>query len=209
LDAYADGEDGGVFTSIRECDGIRYIAVINNLHRPGPYTEWTKSPDFQPYGKAQTATLYVKAPKTSALYEFTESTRLTAREEQDHLAVTLALPPNAGRLVCVYPAEMNEIRITTEPEYRLGQSSGLDVAILDGRRANVPGRQLIQVTISDPQGRVHDESGIYPVKDGQVSIPFRPALNDAAGEWRVDVRERTSGLAVTEVLLVSPAGDKE
>jgi hypothetical protein len=202
LDVHAEGEAGPVFVSVREADGVRYVVVVNNSRQPGPYTEWTKNPGFKPYGRAQSATVSIKAPEGAAVYEFTESKRLTPGRQGDRISVTVDLPPHAGRAIAVYPAELEKIRIMPERRHRLGQSAVIRVAILDSRGNPAPGRQLIRAVVRDPRGRPHDESGLYATTAGKVELPFRPALNDTPGDWRIEVSERTSGLAATEAIRV-------
>jgi hypothetical protein len=52
----------------------------------------------------------------------------------------------------------------------------------------------VRATITDPSGASHDESGWYRLENGRASLPFRPALNDPPGRWKLTVVERTSGL---------------
>ena len=65
------------------------------------------------------------------------------------------------------------------------------------------GRQLLVATITDPTGRIHDESGLYGMEDGRADIPFRPARNDPAGKWRIRIVERQTGLEVTHSIRVN------
>jgi hypothetical protein len=194
LAAYAVGKEGRVFVNVREANGVRYVCAINNHRQPGPYTEWTRHPEFMPYGKAQQATVYLNAPKESVVYEFTTSRRLPATYENGKLAVTLDLPPAAGRVLCVYPAAFSILTSSVAPEYRLGVPGSIEVHLLGQNGQPVPGRQMVDVRIADPAGQPHDESGFYRLDDGTARIPFRPALNDKPGRWSVSLRERSSGL---------------
>ena len=76
------------------------------------------------------------------------------------------------------------------------------MTLLDAAGKPVNGRQLADVRITDPAGQPHDESGLYRLERGRATVPFRPALNDAAGEYRVTVTERCSGLSVETRLVV-------
>jgi hypothetical protein len=193
-DAYAVGEQGQVLTNVREYHGVKYVSVINNRRQEGPYTQWTKNDSFQPYGKEQAAKVCLRVPPGSVVYEFTESRQLPTTFADGHVIATVNLPPHAGRLLCVYPRELQTLRIKVARRYPRGVSGAIEVAILDGLNQPVQGRQLLEVQVCDPAGKAHDESGLYRAVDGKARLPFRPAVNDTAGQWRVEVRERTSGL---------------
>ena len=201
--AYAVGAEGPVLTNVRETDGVQYVVVVNDLRRPGPYTEWTGNEAFQPYGKAQTATVSIKAPAGSVLYECTRSRRLTPGVEDGRLAATVELPPHAGRVIAVYPREIKAIRIDTQRRYHPGRTAAIRVEILDDSGRTAPGRQVLRVEIRDPEGRLHDESGLYPAVRGRADIPLRPALNEPAGAWSIRIEEQTSGVGASANLDVA------
>lgn len=204
MDAYAVGAEGKVLLNVREFNGVKYVCVINNNRQPGPYTEWTKKEEFQPYGKEQTAKVYLRVSKGSVVYEFTESRKLPTTFENDHVVVSLKLPPHAGRLLCVYSRELKAITVAPPATCKRGQATSLDVTLTDSGNQPAKGRQLFDVKITDPSGKEHDESGLYRAADGKARVPFRPALNDAAGKWNVEVRERTSGLTTNTSVAVKP-----
>ena len=202
MDAHAKGAQARVFYNLRETGGVRYVSVVNDNRQEGLYTQWTKNPNFKPYGKEQEATVWIKVPPGSVVYEFTGSKKLEAKADGDRLAVTVSLPPHAGRLLCVYPRELKQVRIDADAAFKRGQSGAIKVGVFDDQEKPAPGRQIVQVTVADPEGKAHDESGVYRVENGAVQVPFRPARNDAAGEWKVTVVERTSGLTQTKAFKV-------
>ena len=202
LAAYAQGSEGPVLVNTREADGIKYVVVVNNNRQAGPYSQWTKKPDWQPYGKPQTARVSIAAPAGSAVYEFVTSQQLPAEFKDGRLAVDVALPAAGGRLLCVYPGAFGKLEVTGGPAFTRGAAGTLQVTLLDAAGKPVNGRQLADVRITDPAGQPHDESGLYRLERGRATVPFRPALNDAAGEYRVTVTERCSGLSVETRLVV-------
>lgn len=203
LDAYAEGEKGNVFTFVRECDGVKYVVLINDCRRAGPYTEWTKNESFKPYGVPQKATVYLRVPPDRVVYEFTESRLLTTRKEGAHLVTEVALPAHAGRLLCIYLTPFGKIDIRSAAAYPAGRSGSITLALSDARGEAVRGRQLAEVTILGPDGRTHDESGLYRMEAGKTTIPFRPAIDEPVGTWQIRVRERTSGLTSEAALEVT------
>ena len=55
----------------------------------------------------------------------------------------------------------------------------------------------MHVTVVDPDGREHDETGIYPMAGGQADVTVRIAANDSPGRWELRLREQTSGLTAS------------
>jgi hypothetical protein len=202
LAAFAQGSEGPVLANTREADGIKYVVVVNSNRRAGPYSQWTEKPDWKPYGKPQTARVSIAAPAGSAVYEFVTSQRLQAEFRDGRLAVDVALPPAGGRLLCVYPGAFGKFEVTGGPEFTRGAAGTLQVTLLDAAGKPVHGRQLANVRITSPDGQLHDESGLYRLERGRATVPFRLALNDAAGQYRVTVTERCSGLNAEARLVV-------
>ena len=144
----------------------------------------------------------IAAPAGSAVYGFVTSKQLPAEFKDGRLAVDVALPVAGGRLLCVYPGAFGKLAVTGGPAFTRGSSGTLQVTLLDAAGKPVSGRQLADVRIAGPAGQPHDESGLYRLDRGQATVPFRPALNDAAGEYRVTVTERCSGLRAETRLVV-------
>jgi hypothetical protein len=198
----AQGSEGPLLVNTREADGVKYVVVVNNNRQTGPYSQWTKKPDWKPYGKPQTARVSIAAPAGSVVYEFVTSKPLAAEVKDGRLAVEVALPAAGGRLLCVYPGAFGQLAVTGGPAFTRGSSGTLQVTLLDAAGKPVSGRQLADVRIVDPAGQPHDESGLYRLERGRATVPFRPALNDAAGQYRVTVTEHCSGLHVETRLVV-------
>ena len=195
LDAVAVGEQGGVLTSVRGKDGVKYVIVVNDNRQAGQYTEWTKDSDFMPYGKAQKATVSLLAPADSAVYEFTESKALPTKSESGRLTVTVDLPPHAGRVLCVYPESLDKLSVDVGKVQALGSRNVIKVKMFDKKGGRPHGIQLARISVVDPDGVEHDESGIYRMTAGAVDIPLRLAVNDKPGAWTIKAVEKTTGLS--------------
>jgi hypothetical protein len=194
LPAYATGSEGPVLLNSRELGGVKYVVVVNNNRQAGPYAELAKRPEWKPYGKAQSATVSVAAPPGSAVYEFIASRKLTAEARDGRLLVDVDLPAAGGRVLCVYPAPFGKLDVQGGPVFSRGSAGTLGITLTDAAGKPASARQLADVRITGPTGERHDESGWYRLENGKATVPFRPALNDAAGEYTVSVTERTSGL---------------
>ena len=139
----------------------------------------------------------------SAVYEFITSRKLAAEARDGRLVTEVDLPAAGGRVLCVYPRPLKKLRLAPDKNYSCGTAGTVAVTLLDAGGTPAPGRQMAQVTILDPAGATHDESGFYRMENGTVRIPFRPALNDPPGKWRIRVTERTSGLTADAKLSVA------
>ena len=64
------------------------------------------------------------------------------------------------------------------------------------------GSQPVHVQLRDPSGRPSEISGWYATREGRVSIPFSPAVNDLPGTWELLVRELSSGRTAAAQLVV-------
>jgi len=200
--AYAEGSEGPVMVGAREQDGVKYVTVLNNNRQAGPYTEWTKKPTWLPYGKAQEARVGILAPAGSVVYDFVTSKKLTAEYANGHLDLTVELPAVGAAVLCVYPKEFGELAVKPVGAYTRGTPGTLEITLPDATGKALPGWQLVDVEITDPAGQPHDESGYYRLTGGKATLPFRPALNEAAGAWQVKVTERCSGLSAEGSLVV-------
>lgn len=200
--AYAEGSEGSVMVGARERDGVRYITVLNNNRQPGPYTELSKKPTWKPYGKAQEARVSILAPAGSVVYDFATSRKLAAEYANGRVELTVDLPAVGGAVLCVYPKEFGELVVKPAGAYTRGTPGTLEISLTDNAGKALPGWQLVDVEITDPAGNTHDESGYYRLEGGKVTVPFRPALNEAAGAWQVKVTERCSGISREGSLVV-------
>ena len=106
-----------------------------------------------------------------------------------------------AKVFCVYPRPLGKMTLTLEGDAKAGTTASLRVRILDASGARAPGRQIVRLTLTLPDGTVADESGRYTAERGEVLIPLRFARGDASGTWlkpwRAEAGELTSGLKKT------------
>ncbi len=198
LVCYAVGSSGPVITNVRQAGRVLYVSLINNARKKGPYTEWTKNESFQPYGVQQEVTCYLKVPKESVVYEFTQSRIVPSSWDGSHLVVKVSLPEHAGRLLCVYPESLAKLEIDGPSEVKPGSKAKFFLKLWDKSSQPAPGRQLAEVKVIDSSGQEHDESTFYPLTEGRAEIVVRVGENDLSGSWKIEVRERTSGLTAVK-----------
>ena len=85
-----------------------------------------------------------------------------------------------------------------------GSVQALVANISQSGGGRAPGRQVMRLRVTDALGRLRDESGLYVLEGGHVSVPIRLPLDAATGEWRFDALELTTGFSASGVFHVVP-----
>ena len=195
------------FTCEKVYDGVRYVTVVNNRRREhseggGVLTEFCTNSWYRPYGAPQRIVTTVRGTRRgSAVYEFNAPDGGCGRRE-----TAAGDAPGEMRIAADYaPAEAKVFVIHPEPV----AGPELSVKIKDPGRAVIsvrivtasgrpaPGRTVVKLAVTDPDGRVTDESGRYPVENGAAEIPLRFADCDPEGglfsKWKAVVTDLTTG----------------
>ncbi len=120
------------------------------------------------------------------IYEVTEARYCGAGER-----VTLSFEPGLPRLVAVYPYRIAPLEITGETRVQAGDRLTLRLQMpVTNAEAHTA-----QITVYDAGGReVKLYSGVVYLAGGEGTFAIPTAWDDAAGNWRVTVREAVSGL---------------
>ena len=190
----AKSEEDGEFsaqTFLKEYRGARYVLVVNDARerRDSIMTQCMTNDWYRPYGKPQRITTYLPMFADGAGYLFNSE-----KGRGRHFSkTTVSLPYDAAeaRLFCLYP------KLLAAPAVEV-RGEALEISIRDVDGAPAPGRQLVEVTVTDENGAVRDESGRYTVESGRCHVPLYVADDDrsgfASGKWRYSVRDLTTGL---------------
>ncbi len=193
-----DFESAGTtsYTFSKHYRGAKYVTVVNNLRRSGGsvLTEFKTNAWYRPCGAPQRITTHFNLPKGWVVYGFNGG---DVRAHDAAKPLTLDYGAAQGRLFVALPTPLDDIDVEVKDD---GAPPPVAVRDEDGRPA--PGRLLVAVTVTDPSGRTHDETGRYPVENGRATVPIRFARDDEKGTlfkpWRIRVKDLTSGLEATE-----------
>lgn len=205
LSALAPSISGGdfrreSFTFEKRLDGVRYVTVVNNRRRGrdeggGVLTTFCTNDWYRPYGaSAKISTELRGAGAGAAVYEFNGAGLLAAKGGRVR-TVTTDYGPGEGRVYCVYPEPLGAPGV----EYRrTAANRGELVVSIDAKSGRpAPARTVVELTLTDPEGRVADESGRYVVERGRLAISVHFAAVDAEGglfsKWKAVVRDLTTG----------------
>lgn len=192
LGAWSDEDGTNAYTFVKAYRDVKFVTVVNNLRRDGGsvMNEFCRRDGYRPLGAPQTITTHFDLPAGGALYEFNPAGARTSLSRE----LSLPYAPGEGRLFAVYPRPLKELSLSVEGEPARGGRAAVRIRITDSRGA-APGRQVVKLTVADPSGREHDETGLYAVEGGEELVPLRFALDDGTGSWKLSAGELTTGLA--------------
>ena len=58
----------------------------------------------------------------------------------------------------------------------------------------------MRIDVTDPTGSPTEYTGYYCAENGKLEVPFRPAINDKTGTWKIRVEDLTAGLTAEQTL---------
>jgi hypothetical protein len=194
LPVWADGQSGPVLAFGREYGNRFYAVIINNKRTTGNLNQFFTEKWYEPYGAAQKATVSLKIPDGSTVYDFNSSRKISYKYENGRAKLELDMAPAAGHVLCVYPKEFKALEITPAGSFEQGKTASFKIKITDSAKQSPGGRQVLSAKLSDPAGKIRDESDLYVLENGAGEIPVRFMLKDATGKWKLELKELSSGL---------------
>jgi len=202
LGASSQGDGDTAFTFEKEYDGIRYVMVVNDLRKPhdaadGLLTKFCTNVTYRPYGAPQRiVTTLRNVPKGAAIYEYCAEGKFELAGEGSERTLTADYAAADAHVYAIYPRPLKAPEL--EVVKTVDNVSALKVRIrdVDGKLAH--GRTVVAVKVTDPDGRVTDETGRYRVENGAIDIPIRFADGDPQGgfffsRWKAEVKDLTTG----------------
>lgn len=205
LSASSTGDGETAFTFEKDYNGVRYVMTVNDNRKPnnpadGLHTRFLTNETYRPYGASQRITTTIRnVSKGSVIYEF------NARQRQESLnSAKPSIAENGTSYIIdaeYAPAETRIFVILSEPVLApklaiikgTSEVSTLQVRIKTKSGKPAPGRTVIQLTVTDPDGRITDETGRYTVENGSIDIPVRFADCDPKGgfisKWKATVTD--------------------
>ena len=195
----AVGSKGDVMYFERIHKGVRYLLVINNHWQEDEISACAidKKPrgfKLQPKGVAQGAKIIVEHAANQQIYHFRTGKKITFRKDGDKAVFETSLLPGNAELFCIYPEPLTHLTMKIKTVPAKGKISFAELSLKDKRGKFAPGRQIIYATVTDGRGNNTDETGWYVMEEGRVVIPVRIGLDAPSGNWKITVREHTTGL---------------
>ena len=180
-------------TFLKDYKGAKYVLVLNDLRRrlDCPQTRVVTNAWYKPHGAPQRITTHLPVFKDGVTYEF------AAAPIGNDATVTRDYAPAEAKVFCLYPKKLAKPAIALKGEV-------VEIAVADIDGAPAPGRQIVEVTVTGPDGAARDESGRIVVEDGRGYVPLCLSDSDLRtlrmGGWRIVARDLTTGLSAEEVL---------
>ena len=197
MGARSDEDGQYVHTFEKRHNGASYVVVVNSTRGDSKsiMNEFCTADWYRPNGAAKRITTRIRVPNGGAVYDFTAGgRRLSPKVEGGEAVVTLDYAAAEGRLFSVYPKPLTKMATKARGDFRAGGRAALAVGVFDADGAFAPGRQLVELKLSGPDGQLRDESGRYVAERGRLKIPLRFARDEKPGRWTVRLRELTTGL---------------
>ena len=198
LPAWSETDGSSSYTFCKETNGVAYVTVVNDARRSGGciQTELHTNAWYRPLCAPQRVVTHFN--RSGVVYEFNPADG-NHRPSLRSSVVSFDYAPASARLFCIYPEPLAKPELTVACDGRRGT---LRVRIPLESGTNAPGRTVVSVAITDPDGKTADESGLYRVEDGSAEIPLLFAADDPDGglfsRWKATVTDLTTGLTATE-----------
>ena len=192
VERYVDSNSPEVVLNVLESGPVKYIFLVNDRRT---YGEWFgKWKTFHEKGEEQIVVAKIHQKGDSPiLYNVRTHSLIPVERKGDTHIFSVRLDPCDGTIVAVYPEALKKVQVTCPKVVKRGKRGKMTVKVTDSAGDSY-GTQPIKVEIEDAEGTLKDYSDYYATKNGVWSLNLTPALNDAAGVWKVRVQELTSGI---------------
>ena len=204
-----------VFTYTRQAGPARYLFVINDRRECGPqYEKWkvmlngvTRKPSEPLRDKGLPQDVLVSVPAGLAVYDVLAHRRLEGKPRGTSQDLTISLEPGGAAVLAALPHAIAKLALACPQELCAGAEAELKLQLLDAQGQTIPGRQLAEIRVTQPDGQPWTGIARYRrIVDGRLSVPLRLPLTAQAGIWRVQVTEWVSGISAEERFVVQPSG---
>ena len=192
------------FTFVKDAPGgVKHVVVVNDARRAGgcPQTSVCTNAWYKPMGAPQRITTSFYVPAGGEVREFNPNpgaARLVAKAPAGggYVSISADYAAAEGRVFGVYPRRGSKVSVELVGSPARGGRALVRAKVRDSA-GPVPDRRVLRVSVTDPEGRRHDSSGVYATKDGVAEVKMRFAASDPAGSifhrWRVEAEELSSG----------------
>lgn len=200
LAAWSEQDGAGApdsYTFVKSDDGVKYVTVVNNKRRSGGsiLTRFHTNALYRPVSTPSRITTHFKTSPGAWVYTFDRDEKPVRADDAGRLTLTRGYDAAEGRVFAVYPEKLEKLALRLGGDFRPGARGYVDVGVLLAGGKTAPGRQVVRLKLTGPDGKTRDESGLYRV-EGTARIPLRFALDErsGAGAWKLEVKELVSSL---------------
>lgn len=196
---FAEADTADAVLRVRSFGSSDYLFAFNDKRTYGDYVGQYRKVMEQ--GLPLRAQIRVNRPR-GTVYDLLAGKAVTVTAADGALAFPADFGPGEGRLYLVTERPLARVQVAVPAEIARGQRGLVDITVLDA--AGQPADAVVPLHIqgSDPDGQPLEIVGWYAAAAGKLSVPIDVARNDAAGTWKVQVRELASGLEASAVFTV-------
>jgi hypothetical protein len=176
-----------------------YLFVLNDKRAYGDYVGQYRRVLENGVPNAGTVTLRRKA---GAIYDLVKHQAVDFQALPDRCEIPVSLDAGGGMILLVLDEPLAKIELNAPGTAKPGEPFSADIRITtaDG---NAPDALIpVEATLLNTQHEPVAGSGWHCAADGRVTVSFTPSLNDAAGEWRLNVRDLASGNTASALIQV-------
>ena len=187
----ADSTD--VSMHLRRWKKSDYVFVVNDRRTFGDYVGMYGN--VKEKGLPLSCNVSFAQKDVAAVYDPVKHVEVPFTKKDGKCSLYIDFTTNDGRLFIVLPQKIGGMTVKAPAKGRIGGEIVLQISLFDDAKKPVEAILPIELDIRSSDGRQIVGSGFYEVTDGAKSIRIRPSSNDAAGKWRVSVKELASGKA--------------
>ena len=108
------------------------------------------------------------------------------------LSLMVTLDSRCGQIIAFYPRRPVRNKVAVEKtKMKRGEELKYTARLLDADGGVTPGHQVVEIAVIDPDGTIRERyGGSHSTTDGVYTKSVPLALNEAVGEWTIEVFDR-------------------
>ncbi|MBR3086600.1 MAG: hypothetical protein IKH04_09395, partial [Kiritimatiellae bacterium] len=198
-----DSDSAEIVVYSRRWRGVDYAFAINDRRTFGDYVgPWGKTMEK---GLPQSGTVTVEDAEGAirAVYELSRGGEVSFTREGRRVSVAVDFDTNDGRLFAFLPQRIASVEIEAPDEVAPGGAFEATFRLLDGRGAPVNALLPVEMRLLDAAGK-EICGGWMAAEGGICTARFTTNLDNPEGGYRLECRDRASGLAAVKALRQTP-----
>jgi hypothetical protein len=191
-----------VLVNSLEGGAARYHFFVNDDRTYGPrFGSWKLHFEL---GVPQAAEARVALEGRPALYDVLLRKPIEYRTEDGCAVFPIRMTAARGRIVAALPEPVNRVEVVAPDGIPRGLTTTVRVRVVGDSGEALAGVLPLSIEIVDALGRPVVHAPYAATTDGTYAFELTPALNDAAGDWRVRVTELVAGKSGEATVNVAP-----
>ena len=187
----AECDSKRVLINILDAGDLRWIFLVNDERTYGPrFGTWKL--EFET-GLRQTAKIGVRTSGAPALYDALSHRLIAAETKDGRSTFDVTLPAARGKLIAQLPERIGRVVVKASDKAERGALAPIEVSVLGVSGKPIKGALPVRIEVIDPLGRQNEYSRYAALTGPAWALPFRLALNDIPGEWKVRVTDLIAG----------------